>query len=236
MIKALFLTLIMLASSNVSALIVVGDPINNTEGLGGFEADFVWNGHSLDLVITNTSDDANGGYITGFLLNTPGLSGFNTVTWDNNLDALMPVEDAYSGVPMGYFDYGMALGGNFLGGGSPTAGIGIGETGTFRFSDWYGLDGTEDVLDFVANQGTPDASDTHLLVRFKGFEDGGSDKVSGMLTPQLPPVLPPPPPPNIQVTEPTVLLLLLIASLMWFTTQACNGNLRRRLYATTKTL
>jgi len=92
-----------------------------------------------------------------------------------------------SGEPFGNpFDAGAALGGSFLGGGSPNAGIGVGQTGTFSFLisalDAGGLNAS----DFL--NGGP--FDFNFVIRFRGFEDGGSDKVPAAMltTPNVVPV------------------------------------------------
>jgi hypothetical protein len=79
-----------------------------------------------------------------------------------------------SGSPFGTFDFGAALGGDFLGGGSPTDGIAVGDSRTFAFN----VTGSD--ADAI---GAGDFVSDGFLVRFRGFEDDGSDKVPGRIVP-----------------------------------------------------
>ncbi|MFO1258096.1 MAG: hypothetical protein U1E78_06780 [Gammaproteobacteria bacterium] len=178
----------------VSATIITEQTVTGTGSSGSYSAQFKWDGSVLSLDLTNTSNPANGGYLTGFLLELPGTSSFTKWQTNTNLTALTPKEENYSGAPYGSFDYGYALGGNFLGGGSPKSGISVGKTGHFEFSQWNNVNGF-DVGDFFQNLSTLEQTDTNLLVRFKGFNDGGSDKVVGIFNPP-PPANPEPPPGN----------------------------------------
>ena len=91
----------------------------STENLGEFEANISWSGDDLSVSLSNTSPLANGGYITGFLINLPTGTSFNVGWSDTGLQFLPSSDSNYSGAPYGNFDYGYALGGNFLGGGKP---------------------------------------------------------------------------------------------------------------------
>ena len=77
-----------------------------------------------------------------------------------------------------------AIGGSFLGGGNPNPGIGVGQTGMFTFNITASDAGVLTALDFL----TGGSFDFNFLVRFRGFQDGGSDKVGGIVVP-LPPAL-----------------------------------------------
>jgi hypothetical protein len=141
-------------------------------------------GHAtLTVTLTNTSPAANGGYLTGFVLNNPGNqitgvslagpAGFTLLggpKFNNEINA----------APFGRFDLGAAVGGSFEGGGKPLSGLGVGQTGTFVFS----LTGT--ALDHLTAQrfgqelsvGPGDGEgDKPFVARFRGFKNGGSDKV-----------------------------------------------------------
>lgn len=210
-----------------TATIITEQTVTGSGGLGSYSAHFKWDGSILSLDLTNTSNPSNGGYLTGFLLELPNSSSFTKWQTNSNLTALTPNQEHYSGAPYGNFDYGYALGGNFLGGGSPTSGISVGKTGHFEFSQWNNVNGF-DVGDFFENLSTLEQNDTNLLVRFKGFKDGGSDKVIGIFTPppsanpETPPSAPPPelppslPPglhaltPSLEVSIPSTLWLMLI--------------------------
>lgn len=206
-----------------TATIITEQTVTGSGGLGSYSAHFKWDGSILSLDLTNTSNVSNGGYLTGFLLELPGTSSFSNWQTNTNLVALAPKQEQYSGAPYGSFDYGYALGGNFLGGGSPNSGIGVGNTGHFEFSQWNNVNGF-DVGDFFENLSTLESTDTNLLVRFKGFNNGGSDKVVGIFTPptppnpelppnEPPPEFPPPPPPGLPPLPPS--LEVDIPSTLW---------------------
>ncbi len=202
------IALIMAMSWQANAIIIVDDGPNSTENIGGFEAQATWDGKDFTIALTNTSDPSNGGYITGFLLNLPTDTTFDTVSNDTKLQFLDPDLGPYSGAPYYDFDYGFALKGNFLGGGKPSKGIGVGETGTFVLSDWTDFPSDLDTADSYAvehylldNATTSRLGDAHFLVRFRGFDDGGSDKMPGMFEFE-------PPPPTVTIPISSTLWLM----------------------------
>jgi hypothetical protein len=163
-----------------------------TEGLGSFTGtfDYIPIGDfsgTLIVELTNTSPAANGGLITGFLFNIPiGVDVGAGTTLAPSSHPLVLVggpsfSNSASGAPFGDFDIGAALGGNWLGGGSPVNGIAVGDTGTFQFNlVGTGLDGPlgpGDFLSTLSNDASTGWGEQAFVVRFKGFEDGGSDKV-----------------------------------------------------------
>ena len=89
--------------------------------------------------------------------------------------------NALDGNPFGSFEAGAALGGKFLGGGSPSNGIAVGDEATFVFNV-TGADAADlTVEDFLGqtSAGNQDNS-ASFLVRFRGINFGaGSDKVPG---------------------------------------------------------
>jgi len=199
-LKSLVLSALLAFSLPSQAVIITSGDIS-TESLGDFEADIQWDSSDLSIALSNTSVVANGGYITGFLINLPSGASFNVGWSDTGLQLLPATDSAYNGAPFGNFDYGYALGGNFLGGGKPSAGIGVGETGNFIFSDWQSIDGLVEE-DFIEN----------ILVRFRGFEDGGSDKVLG--TPGVTDIPELPGSPTLaEIPEPSSLVLFLLGIL-----------------------
>ncbi len=86
--------------------------------------------------------------------------------------------------PYGPYDIGSALGGDFEGGGDPKDGIAVG--GSLAFSFTFSQDFEE--ADFINQIGD------WFIVRFRGFNNGQSDKV--------------PIDPNTPVPEPATMLLL----------------------------
>lgn len=163
----------------------MNDPFKTTESLGTFtgslryEFDPFSDRGLLTIAMTNTSEPANGGYITGFLFNIPGNDQLATASLES---ASYPFQQAFGSgldaMPFGTYDAGAALGGNFQGGGSPNDGIGVGETGEFLFAITANDANTFNAADFI-NGSTGD----DLVLRFRGFVNGGSDKVIGTIIP-----------------------------------------------------
>ncbi len=221
-----------LFSITAQATIIQANGSQSTEGLGLYEADISWQNNTLNVDLTNQSNPNNGGYITGFLLNLPTNVTFTNATTDSDLLALMPNNGPFAGSPFGSFDYGFAIGGNFLGGGKPSNGIGVGDTAHFEFSNFTGFPNgyeawtSQEMENFLLdNAATQTPEDTSFLARFRGFDNGGSDKVpANFLPPEDGPPDNPPgdetsppddspddgvPPPSATVPEPGSLLLLL---------------------------
>ncbi|MFZ9915716.1 MAG: hypothetical protein ACO3IB_10345 [Phycisphaerales bacterium] len=156
-----------------------------TESIASFTGSMTWSyGGSgegtLVVSLTNTSNPSNGGFLTGFVFNT-AFSGPN-LTLCNAPNASWLIQQNASGSPFGTFDWGAALGGNFLGGGSPAAGIAVGDTGTFTFC----VKGDDSIISGLSAASFFDGDCTcepgeenryPFAARFRGFNDGGSDKV-----------------------------------------------------------
>jgi hypothetical protein len=136
--------------------------------------------------LTNTSPIDNGGYITGFVFN---IDGNATATLNPNPTGSFQNLLSPGAPPYGSFDAGAALGGDWSGGGSPLAGIGVGQTMVFEF-DITGPDASSlSVENFLSrlSQGQGGNGKTEaFVVRFRGFEDGGSNMVPAIPIP-LPP-------------------------------------------------
>ena len=201
------------------ASLIAEDTLTGTGSLGSYSAHFTWDGNTLNLDLTNLSDPSNGGYITGLLLNLPTGNTFNDTSSDTHLLALLPSNHGYNGAPYGRFDYGYALKGNFLGGSKPDDGIAVGNTGHFEFSDWSNAENF-DIQDAFLNLATLDENDTNLLVRFKGFNNGGTDKVLATYLPSTDgsddPSSLEPPLPSVEASLPNTLWLILLAALAAF--------------------
>ena len=156
---------------------ISGDTANSTEGLGNFTGfltyEFVLGDLGmLTVELTNTSEPTNNGWITGFI--------FNFGTTDPNAFATLesgtyPFLDApyQYGEPFGpIFMAGAALGGNWIDGGFPEDGIAVGDTGSFDFEVI-----AKDAAALTASSFLEGPFEFNFLVRFRGFLDGGSDKV-----------------------------------------------------------
>jgi hypothetical protein len=134
---------------------------------------------SVTVLLTNTTLPANGGLITGLALNPDPLATglvFNSCTNAAFIDCGTPV----SAAPFGSFVVGAALGGNWLGGGSPNAGIAVGGSATFTFT----ISGSAALLGaMTAEDVFNDENDRAMVVRFRGGVGGWSDKVLGCAMP-----------------------------------------------------
>jgi hypothetical protein len=146
--------------------------------LGSFTGffDFRPEDSKLSISLTNTSAPSSGGYITGFVFNFDSPFSLSLDTSTAGAFQLVTSEPAD---PFGTFDYGAALGGEFLGGGKPQDGIAVGDTRTFNFTLFI----PEQSVFPAGFDSIGALGDGDFLVRFRGFEDGGSDKVPGSITP-----------------------------------------------------
>lgn len=167
---------------------------------------------TLTIQLTNTSPPANGGFITGFVFNNPGnaISGVTSFSSTNSNFGLIsgPITvNGVNGAPFGQFDVGASTGGSFEGQGSPNGGIAVGSSATFTFDlTGSGLD-TLNVMSFVDTLSTGTGAGQgyqFMVVRFRGFNNGGSDKVPANWTPPGP--NPGPTPGPTVPVPPTVLL------------------------------
>ena len=182
-----FLLLVIPVSVSALPVTFVGDSANSTEKLGQFTATLEYivvdkGVAQLWVTLANTSPDANGGWITGFAFNNPNnfikeanLS-FNPRPGEYLLMGGPGFTDTVSASPFADFDMGAALGGSFEGGGSATAGIFVGTAEKFRFT----LKGANvETLTERSFIDEVNADGEFFVVRFRGFENGGSDKVPG---------------------------------------------------------
>ncbi len=173
---------------------------------------------TIVVTLTNLSPAANGGYLTGFAFNDPNKAPKGDIS---NVTSFTPnytpptgqqfsliggptYTNTISTSPYGKFDIGAAVGGDWLGGGKPSDGLAVGETGTFTFlvtgSSLTNLSAAN-ILAAMSSNGT-----AGFAVRFRGFKDGSSDKdISGIICPPPPP--PPPPTGGNAVPAPPGLVL-----------------------------
>lgn len=168
---------------NAAVLNFSSIPGSPSIGSGSYTGSMTWTylgsgAGSLSVSLTNTSPAANGGYMTGFAFNTVGGLTMALTSGRAGFTFISPV----SASPFEPFDVGAALGGNWLGGGNPTAGIGVGVTDTFVF----GVSGAHSLLSTLSEVSffDLDASGQYrFAARFRGFNDGSSAKVVGEFTP-----------------------------------------------------
>jgi MYXO-CTERM domain-containing protein len=159
---------------------IQSNPAASTEGLGTFTGSIDYTAATSTLIIslTNTSPLANGGFITGFVFNIDSVDAGASATLQAGATHPFLNTGTESASPFGNYEAGAALGGDWTGGGSPNSGIAVGGTGMFTFlvsaSDSLSLTAS----DFITSQGP---SQWDFVVRFRGFVDGGSDKVPGVV-------------------------------------------------------
>jgi hypothetical protein len=145
------------------------------------------------ISLTNTSSPDNGGYLTAFVFNNPfsNISGASLSSSDPDFAILggPTYADGVNGSPYGQFDIGSSTGGSFEGGGNPSFGIGVGGTESFTFT-FTGAN-----LDTLTEQSFLDALSVppgdgggtqNFVARFRGFENGESDKVPANGQPVVP--------------------------------------------------
>lgn len=125
----------------------------------------------LTVSLTNDSPASVGGFLTGFVFRATALDGASLTS---SSVSSMTSTGAEAANPFGMFDGGAALRGKFLGGGKPSDGLGIGQSGVFVFSVTSSHASSLSAHDFLGSLGEPG-----FVVRFRGLEDGGSDKVPG---------------------------------------------------------
>lgn len=171
-------------------------PISGAGDLGRFAGEVTYSATSntratLTVKLTNTSPTANGGYITGFVLNNPGdlitgISGFTDANGGGRFELIGLGNGFINAAPNGQFDFGASTGFSFEGGGSPKSGISVGASDTFTFTlTGTGLQGLTADSFLTALSSGKGAGQGYAAfdVRFRGFDNGGSDKVSFTATP-----------------------------------------------------
>lgn len=128
---------------------------------------------TLTITLTNTSPSSVGGFLTAFVFNVDstdsGSSGSEVSKPNNNWSLLLNESAAPFGSP---YDLGSSTSGGFEGGGPPSRGLAIGETGTWIFNI-QAADAAVLTEDSFVNG--PFAQ--NFVVRFRGLDNGGSDKV-----------------------------------------------------------
>jgi hypothetical protein len=183
------------ASVAADSVNIFGDSSTANEGVGRFQGVLTYaydasrGVGTLTVELTNTSSRSNGGKITGFV--------FNINSADSNTSAQLTsgTHHAFSqatgnGLRAGgsgfggnqRYDAGAAIGGRFNGGGSPRGGIAAGRIGSFTFTITGSDAASLSARNFI--EGGPFTFD--FAVRFRGFRDGRSDKVGGMVMIPLP--------------------------------------------------
>lgn len=153
--------------------------------LGSFTGDFSYNDvlDTITVQLTNTSPVANGGFLTAFAFNNPGFisTSFKSTSSSFNLIGGGTFNNTVKASPFGFYDVGASsTNGQFLGGGNPTSGIPVGKTETFVFAlTGASLLDLDDFLNESSSNGGP-----FFIARYRGFNNGGSNKVPGSAVPE----------------------------------------------------
>ena len=165
-------------------------PISGTGTLGSFTGSLTYSATtsstaSLNINLTNTSPVANSGFITAFVLNNPGnqitnISSFTDAPGGGSFSLIALNNDGVNAAPNGQFDFGATTGGSFEGGGAPSSGIAVGASDSFSFSltgsNLSALTANSFLTELSTGTGSGGGA-AALDVRFRGFTNGGSDKV-----------------------------------------------------------
>ncbi|MBN8599364.1 MAG: hypothetical protein J0L78_16960 [Planctomycetes bacterium] len=125
----------------------------------------------LTISLTNVSPAPNGGKLTGLAFDIVSADANATASLFSKTNSNFVGMTNVSAAPFGTFDAGAALGGNWLGGGSPNGGIAVGGSATFVFNITASDASTRTAANFLGS------GDDSLALRFRGFVDGGSDKM-----------------------------------------------------------
>jgi PEP-CTERM motif len=171
-----------LAPATSSAAPLFGDCSGQLENLGECEKAVEYNTTTniLTIILKNTSPDANGGFLTADAFNLPGAIQVTAFTGDPDFPAFTlspsPLPSAGGVIDVNPFPSRefliSATDGQWLGGGDPNDGIPVGALATFALTLSADISDT-DVVSIIGSE----------AIRFRGFEDGGSDKTG--VTPDL---------------------------------------------------
>lgn len=187
-----------------STAFISGLVTDSTEALGSFDAELKYipaaggTSATLEVKMWNTSALDNGGYITGFVFNNPSyvteFGPVNRIASASLLSSTNPnfiliggpgFNDSVKAQPFGFFDAGASVTSSFQGGGSPAGGIAP-AVDAFQPPDVFVflLQGSRlDEIDIehftleLSKTRQNDEAGKFFVVRFRGFENGGSDKV-----------------------------------------------------------
>jgi hypothetical protein len=187
--------------ASAAPVIITGDG-----SLGDFWATLSYSSSSatagtLSVAMSNLVTTLPGGHITAFVFNAPtgaiSVTGVTQgATFGANFGLLNGIQNGINGQPFGLFDIGASTGGSFQGGGNPNVGIPVEGLANFDFDlTGIGLDVSEDAFlaalinTLSSPRGVSDLAS--FVVRFRGFDNGDSEKVPGGPPKGGPPVPPP---------------------------------------------
>lgn len=162
-----------IASADVISF--TADSSTSTENSGAMfsgSLEYIFNGGDTGTLIVSLTNDTSadiGGFLTGFVFNVTNLSDAALISLSFSSNAAFSDTGLETAAPFGLFDAGAALGGNWEGGGTPSLGMGVGVSETFEF-----MVVANNADSYLASSFIGEG--TEFAVRFRGFDDGGSDK------------------------------------------------------------
>jgi hypothetical protein len=158
---------------------IVFGSINSSAGQTGATFGAIVEYHSLspttgelNISIQNLTPIEVGGFLTGLVFRFDTSDPLASATLTSTSDADFLNTGPTSANPFGMFDAGAALGANWEGGGAPSNGIPVGGSGLFTFAVTASDAQTLTADDFAYAIESPS-----FVVRFRGLDNGGSDKV-----------------------------------------------------------
>ena len=183
--KRIAFTALMVVALTSSAWAI---PISGSGPLGSYTGDFFYSAAdatsaTIGVSLSNISPAANSGYLVAFAFNNPGdlITGSSLASSSANFSLLgaSTFSNSIPASPFGSFDMGAASTNSWIGGGNPAGGIGIGSIETFTFSLTGTLLDTLTTQDFIntLSSGSSSGQSYWFAARFRGFKNGGSDKV-----------------------------------------------------------
>jgi hypothetical protein len=193
MVFALGLTLVLAGQGFAGPIISVP----GLQGLGSFDGTFTYTAgdtqHALiQITLHNTSPVGNGGYLTAFAFNNPfdRITSASLTSSNANFGLLgsPSFQNGISAPPFGKFDLGASTSSKFLGGGNPSSGIGVGDSASFNFllkGNHLDTLTEQDFFNTLSNSAEGEGPRA-FVARFRGFKNGGSDKVPGKLSTEPP--------------------------------------------------
>jgi len=170
------------AAAQAAIVPITSNSSLSTENLGTFigTLNYTFLGGTngkLDVSLTNTTPVSTGGYITAFMFRPPPeLGAFTSVLTASDIASMSNIPAGASGAPFpGNWLGGAGTGGSWLAGGSPTGAVAIGQTGNWSFTI-TGANASQLTSDsFVSGDKVSDPY--AFIVRFRGMNNDGSDKV-----------------------------------------------------------
>jgi hypothetical protein len=174
-----------------AAVRAVPIPISGTDALGAFTGTFEYTpvdatSGIVEILLNNTSPPDNGGFLTALAFNIPDGATVTGATVDSSINTFEVVlggpgfSNSVNASPYGHFDIGAGVGSPWEGGGPPANGIPVSSFATFTFNltgTGLGSLTTANFLSTLSDVGTSGQTPEEFITRFRGFEDGGSDKV-----------------------------------------------------------